>query len=137
MVLIIWKITSLFLIIGLILRSSILLKVEFILCINDSVLVGIHHLEQELRLAISDLKISDFLNCLLELSLHIEGLKRIMLNNENLLDPFSEDVMFQVVNIGEEVFQESEALSTAGVCFQLVIPGQIGKEVLKSTSCYF
>ena len=73
MVLIIWKITSLFLIIGLILRSSILLKVEFILCINDSVLVGIHHLEQELRLAISDLKISDLLNCLLELSLHIEG----------------------------------------------------------------
>ena len=73
MILIIWKIFSLFAIIGLMLWSSMLVKVEFILCINDSILVGIHHLEQELGLAISDLKISDLLNCLLELSLHIEG----------------------------------------------------------------
>ena len=73
MVLIVKMIFSLFSTIGLILCSSILVKVEFILCINDSIVVGIHHLEQELRLTICDLQISDLLNCLLELTLHIKG----------------------------------------------------------------
>ena len=31
-------------------------------------------------------------------------------------------MIFQVVNVGEEIFKQSEALSAAGVRFQLVIP---------------
>ena len=44
-------------------------KVQFILCINDSIVVGIHHLEEELRLAIGDRLVGDFLDRLLELPL--------------------------------------------------------------------
>ena len=48
--------------------------------------------------------------------------KENWLQNEHLLNPFIENVILQVINIGEEVFKKSEALSTACVRFQLVIP---------------
>ena len=73
MILIINSNFCLFTTIGYILWSSMLVNVQFILDIKDSVVVGVHHLEQELGLAIRDLLTSDLLNCLLELSLHIEG----------------------------------------------------------------
>ena len=69
MILITEKNFSLFTAISHILRSSMLVKVELIFCINDAVVVGIHHLEQVLRLAISDLQPGDLLNCMLELTL--------------------------------------------------------------------
>ena len=69
MVLIIEKDFSLFTAIGHILGSSMLVEVQLVLCINYPVVVGIHHLEQVLRLPICDLQTSDLLNCLLELTL--------------------------------------------------------------------
>ena len=69
MVLIIEKNFSLFTTICHILRSSMLVEVQFIFCINDSVVVCVDHLEQVFGLPISDLQTSDLLNCLLELSL--------------------------------------------------------------------
>ena len=78
MVLIIEKNFSLFTTIAHILGSSVLVKVQLILGINDAVVVGVHHLEQVLRLPICDLQTSDLLNCLLELPLHVTGqFKRI------------------------------------------------------------
>ena len=46
-----------------------LVEVQFIFCINDSVVVCVDHLEEVFGLPISDLQTSDLLNCLLELSL--------------------------------------------------------------------
>ena len=34
-------------------------------------------------------------------------------------------MIFQFIDVGEKVFEESEALGAAGVRFQLVIPGHI------------
>ena len=50
-----------------------LVKVQLIVGINYAVVVGVHHLEQVLRLSIRDLQTSDLLNCLLELTLHVKG----------------------------------------------------------------
>ena len=61
--------------IGYILRSSMLVNVQFILDIKDSIVVGVHHLEQELGFAIRDLLISDLLDCLLELPLQRSKVK--------------------------------------------------------------
>ena len=120
MVLIIKKNFGLFTTIGHILGSSMLVKVELILGINYAVVVGIHHLEQVLRLSVCDLQTSDLLNCLLELPLKNVKIQKRNDNfqNEHLLDPLIEDVIFQVINIGEEVFECFEAVGTAGVHFK-------------------
>ena len=69
MVLVIEKNFSLFTAIGHILGSSMLVKVQLVLCINNAVVVGVHHLEQVLGLPVRDLEASDLLHCLLELTL--------------------------------------------------------------------
>ena len=68
---------SLFTTIGRVFRSSMLVKVKLIFCVNYSVMVGIDHLEQVLRLAVGDLQPGDLLNRLLELPLHVKGQRRI------------------------------------------------------------
>ena len=78
MILITEKNFSLFTAISHILGSSMLVKVQFIFSINDAVVIGIHHLEEVLRLPISDLQPGDLLNCMLELTLDkVKGQKRI------------------------------------------------------------
>ena len=68
---------SLFTTIGRVFRSSMLVKVKLIFCVNYSVMVGIDHLEQVLRLAVGDLQPGDLLNRLLELPLRVKGQRRI------------------------------------------------------------
>ena len=81
--------------------------VELPLDIYEAVPVGIEHREQILSLLVGDLQLQYLLDCLLKL-----------LSCQCLL---VEDIILEVVNVGEEILEEVEAVRGAGVCAQLAV----------------
>ena len=81
--------------------------VELALDIYEAVPVGIEHREQILSLLVGDLQLQYLLDCLLKLL----GCQRLLV----------EDIILEVVHVGEEILEEVEAVSGAGVCAQLAV----------------
>ena len=81
--------------------------VQLPLDVNEPVSVCVKHCEQVLRLFVGDLQLGDLLNGLLELL----GSQRLLV----------EDVVLQIVYIGEEVLEQGEAVRAAGVRPELTV----------------
>ena len=81
--------------------------VELSLDIYEAVPVGIEHRKQILSLLVGDLQLQYLLDCLLKLL----GCQRLLV----------EDIILEVVHVGEEILEEVEAVSGAGVCAQLAV----------------
>ena len=79
---------------------------QLVLQVDQTVLVRVDHLEQVLQLLLGNFQSCDL----------FEGIFKLC-----SLDLFVENIIFQVINVGEKVFQKWETLRTGRVRFELVI----------------
>ena len=97
-------------------------EVKLVLDVNNAVLVGIHHLEEVVVLSLCDLHLGDLLNGTLELCLTEENISKLScFQPPQSPDFLSTKMIFQIIDIGEEVLEEVEALGGAGVCREVVV----------------